>query len=44
MKVGLNGALKDGQDLSERTKMKEGILLPTPKAKACVSALEAGFS
>lgn len=41
--VGLNWALKDERDLSDRMKMKEGILLPSLKAGACVSAPEAGL-
>lgn len=40
----MNWALKDDQDLSERVKMKEGIFLPSLKARACVSAPEAGLS
>lgn len=43
MAVGLNWALKDERDLSDRMKMKEGILLPSLKAGACVSAPEAGL-
>lgn len=44
MKEGLSQALKNGQNPNERMKMKEGVPLPSPKARACVSAPEAGLN
>lgn len=41
---GLSQALKDGQNPNERMKMKEGVPLPPPKARACVPAPEAGLN
>lgn len=44
VRSGINWALTDKQDLGERMRMKEGVVLPSAEKGACVSVPEAGLS